>query len=271
MLGHRLIQGLSLLECMIALGLMAGILLIGENMFFIQHKVVQIIEQDIRQLQYIQQARLRLAPWIARAGYLGFQSFASESPLTVHGTVPSSQLPHRVLTIHQAHGASWSPPLPSVLQGKVNQGSDVLIIESAGPWHAPVLAFSAETGIQFAPPATISAGWYILAQGDKADIVWANVQNKEGIVTLLPTAVLTPDEGYTVVSPWQIHAIYLQPGDQHPDLMLKSLLPLQDAVALLSGVHRIHYVQENQMLRVELDAPDQVTLWFGASNAIPSR
>ncbi|MFI4955748.1 MAG: type II secretion system protein J [Gammaproteobacteria bacterium] len=239
MLAFRMSKGFSLLECLMAMGLFAWILIICEGMFVIQQKAIITVTDDIQRLDTVRQLLLRLDPLIRRAGFLGMQSVSSGLPITVHGQIPNSRMPDQSITLHRANGKNWNPPLPAVLSHKVASGTDVVIIEYANTSFIP------------------KSGWFVMADGLKADIVYRDVYP-----TLLPGY-----DHYAVIASWQIIAVYMQKGDDGLELMQKTLLPMADAVNILTGLASFQCEPEGGLLKVTVTyAGEPISIWFGQDN-----
>jgi prepilin-type N-terminal cleavage/methylation domain-containing protein len=241
MLAFRINKGFSLLECLVAMGLFAWILLLCEGMFVIQKKATTTVINDIERLDTVRQLYLRLDPLISRAGFLGMQSLSSDLVLTIQGDIPHSHMPHQGLTIYRATGKTWQPPLPASLSNKVASGTDVLIVESANTILKPL------------------SGWFVKADGEKADIFYSETY-----------PVVSRDEApYTVIGTWDIIAVYMQKGDSGLELMQKSLLPMADAVNILTGLDSFKCEMEGGLLKVTVMYDNEpISVWFEYGNAV---
>jgi len=226
-------KGFSLLECLIAMSLLAWILILCEGMFVIQKKTTITVMKDIEQLDTLRQLYLRLDPLISRAGFLGMQSLSSDLPITIQGQIPYSNMPHRATTIHRAKGKTWEPPLPAALSNKVVPGTDVFMVEYANTLALP------------------QSGWFVKADGEKADIFYSDTYPEEAL--------------YTVLGTWNIIAVYMQKGGE---LMQKSLLPMADAVNILTGLESFQCETDGGLLKVTVTyANEPISIWYGLDNA----
>ena len=236
MLDFRINKGFSLLECLIAMGLLAWILILCEGMFVIQKKATITVMNDIERLDTVRQLYLRLDPLIRRAGFLGMQSLSSDLPVTIRGEIPYSHMPHQALTIHRATGNTWDPPLPAALSNKAASGTDVFTVESANTILKPL------------------SGWFVKANGEKAEIFYSDIYPEE--------------EPYTVLGTWSIIAVYMQKGESGLELMQKSLLPMADAVNILTGLESFQCDMDGELLKVTvMYGGEPMSLWFGMDNA----
>lgn len=219
------------------MGLFAWILIICEGMFVIQKKVISTISDDIQRLDMVRQLYLRIDPLIQNAGFLGMQSVNSGLPILLEEGMPYSQMPMQALTLHRWQGNRWVPPLPAVLTSKVASGTDVMIIEFANPQQLP------------------KAGWFVKADGGKADIFYSeHVPEYKSMET--------------VVSAWQITALYMQKSDEGLELMQKTLLPMADAVGLIKGFTGFQWQTDGGLLKLNaMYKGEWMSLWFGPDNA----
>ncbi len=239
----RVIRGFSLLECAITMVIMVSIFMLCESMFIIQQKAGDAVTKEIEHVDIIRQLLLRLEPLVAQAGFLGIQSVANHFPLHMHGQIIGSRMPEQALSIYRATGKGWSPPLPSMLQGKVAPGTDVLILEMALPKR----------------PLPVS-GWLVIADGQKADIFWQEISQLHSIQQLYPA--------YAVTSMWHVVAFYVQPSQTGLSLMQKSLSPYQDAVNILEKLEGFRCAEEGELLKITVKyAGEEIGLWMGKQNA----
>lgn len=268
MLALRVDKGFSLIECLVAMGIFASILCVCEGMFVIQHKAMTATTQDTDRIGVIRQLLLRMEPLVAAAGYLGVHSVASDLPLRVQGALAFSGMPTQAITIYRAQGNSWYPSLPTVLQGKVARDTDVVLLESAGLWHATVLSMTEEKGIHIATSAAVESGWFVIADGQQADIFWAQAHRTHSGMYIIPSKSLPHYGHYAVVSPWQMIAVYAQEEAAAYALMQKSLLPLRDSVSIMPSLGAFHVEKEGGLLRFSVMYEGvPMALWMGSVNA----
>lgn len=164
---HR--RGFSLIEFMVAAAL--GLLvLLGISRVFVAARVgyglseaksrmqenarlaVESIQRDVRMAGHMgcvnDGARMRNNEWFVHLpGTSNVRSFAGadfsdQFARAVEGFEANGSAPGASLSLTGALGGGWTPALPTALQGRVAQGSDVLVVRYLGPTRARVTAFT---------------------------------------------------------------------------------------------------------------------------------
>lgn len=275
MLGTQLFtgaQGHTLVELLLILTLIAVVLHAIPGAYAVMQRTTITTEQENQSMQRFEAMYHHMRPLVSVAGFYGCASEKSLPELVVHGAIPHSGLSRRaVVTLYSAMGTGWSPRLPTILENKPAPGTDVIQLEGAGPWFLQLAGpISQPFGIiplDILPPP---AEWFVISDCRHVELFTGDPVQVDGLRGIRPRHALhhTYDPS-AVLAPWTIQAFYLDKQAQTSGYTLnrKSLLPSDPATGLISGIESWRLSIEDNILQVEVQAAEPLTLWMRLDHA----
>lgn len=266
-------KGYTVLELVLILFLIALVLQCFPNAYSIMRKTTIIIEQQKQFMQRFESIYYHMKPFISLAGSYGCASDKAEPKVIIHGLIPhSGMMRGKVYTLFKAHEQGWFPPLLPILQDKVAQGADAIIMESAGAWQAHLKARARhKQGLLPLSIAPAQGGWFVISDCKMAELFEGEVVNQGETIGVLPRTPLSKLYDHSaMLSPWQITAFYLDKDRELPTYSLKRkiLVPSEPEQSLIRGIEGWALSIDSDILQVNVfGAGEPLTVWVSFDNA----
>ncbi len=246
-------QGFLLLEYLVALALFAMILLYADSIFALHSRVKRQVETQHNQITQLRQITLQLHPMIAQAGYLGCQNIRHAENVMIHEGI-DTQL---------SYGQAIYIDMPDVLEGKVLEETDVLMIEQVGDWTVSLQETMETPGASLYLPNVEedTEGWFIIDDCTDVEVFYGNVYHSNNQTIIQPSQPL--NKAYhqqAIISPWIQQAIYLRDDFT---LQQKSLLPDESSMTLHESIYDWKLTLGFDVLEINTTLTEDFVLWFG--------
>lgn len=168
--------GFTLIELLITLGLSVFILSAAYLLFFSARKIY-FAQQAMIQVQETGRIAVNiLRDRIRAAGGLGCRSWNHQFPVFIQANTLSEWIPKQasdLIQFYKGENKSWSPSLPTYLQNRVRENTDVAIIHQAYEKSTYLLQAMANTDVPLLLPSSASielGDVLIISDCEKADI-----------------------------------------------------------------------------------------------------
>ncbi len=177
--------GFTLIELLITLGLSVFILSAAYLLFFSARKIY-FSQQAMIQVQETGRIAVNiLRDRIRAAGGLGCRSWSAGFPVFIQAHTLPEWIPKQasdVIQFYKGENKSWSPSLPTYLQNRVRENTDVAIIYQAYEQSTYLLEGMANTEVPLLLPSSASielGDVLIISDCDQADIFQVSSVSKQ--------------------------------------------------------------------------------------------